>query len=49
LANGATDSIIGWLHWIVKEPDGTYTLVADQGVYECSITLAKWMRPLAPG
>ncbi|MEJ2555408.1 MAG: right-handed parallel beta-helix repeat-containing protein [Anaerolineae bacterium] len=29
-----TDSIYDWLHYIVNESDGSYTLVTGQGVYE---------------
>jgi RHS repeat-associated protein len=32
--NSGTDRIIDWLHYIVSESDGTYTLVTGQGVYE---------------
>lgn len=32
--NGGTDRIIDWLHYIINESDGTYTLVTGQGVYE---------------
>ena len=31
--NPVNDRIIDWLHYIIKETDGTYTLVSGQGVY----------------